>query len=71
MEQLIIRVIDGDNKPLLGEEFSKRDHRDGIMKYYQLHEVANELRCYGAHTEKGAVYWTDITYNLKQVEPST
>jgi hypothetical protein len=68
MEQLILRVLDGDNKPLLGEKFSKRDYRDGILKYYQLYEIVSEQRGIGVDLEKGAVEWTDITYNMKEVE---
>lgn len=71
MGQLMLRIMDGDKKPLLGERFSKRDHRDGIMKYYQLYEVASEERGIGVDFEKGgAVEWTDITYNMKEVAPT-
>jgi hypothetical protein len=42
------------------------------MKYYQLHEIVSEQRGIGVDFEKGdAVEWTDITYNMKEVEPST
>jgi hypothetical protein len=70
MEQFIIRVLDGVDRPLLGEEYRKRDHKDGMMKYYQLHEIVSEKRGIGVDLEKGVVEWTDITYNMKEVEPS-
>ncbi|MDB5055053.1 MAG: hypothetical protein JWM44_3103 [Bacilli bacterium] len=68
MEQFIVRVLDGVDRPLLGEEYRKRDHADGKMKYYQLHEIVNEQRGIGVDLKKGMVEWTDITYNMKEVE---
>lgn len=70
MEQFILRVIDGVDRPLLGEEYRKRDHMDGVMKYYQLYEIVSEQRCKGIDLEKGVVEWTDITYNMKEIDQS-
>jgi hypothetical protein len=71
MEQMIVRVLDGDDRPLLGEKYQNRDYRDGILKYYQLYEIVSEQRDIGVDLKKGMVEWTDITYNMKEVEPST